>query len=203
MKLFNHYGFGDLLHLERDVEIAYRPLDVARRSLRILANAGLCDGDHLELVGDGRRVSLWVAEGGENTPQAGISSYTLVACEDDADLEIHAVAAGTGAGPWKIRRTRFACGASLVVEARVIGASEMHTLQVRDISRTGVLAVPAGDKVVPFLFNTSIEVTIDPSGGLYRRSDSVHRPCGAAVHGAGSRGEKVGNLARTQFPRNG
>jgi hypothetical protein len=52
----------------------------------------------------------------------------------------------------------------LEVESRTIGTDASYSLITEDISRSGLLLVWDRDVKMPFIVNTLLELTIDPSG---------------------------------------
>jgi hypothetical protein len=52
----------------------------------------------------------------------------------------------------------------LVVESKTLGTSAAYSMSTEDVSRSGLLLVWERESKMPFIVNTLIEMTIDPSG---------------------------------------
>jgi hypothetical protein len=52
----------------------------------------------------------------------------------------------------------------LVVESKTLGTSAAYSMSTEDVSRSGLLLVWERESKMPFIVNTLIEMTIDPTG---------------------------------------
>lgn len=52
----------------------------------------------------------------------------------------------------------------LVVESKTLGTNAAYSMSTEDVSRSGLLLVWERDSRMPFIVNTLIEMTIDPTG---------------------------------------
>ena len=157
-----------------NASITYKPLDISRKTFRILTSASLRAGEKVSLVNGGSSIDFQVVVGATIASKTALSWYTLSANDERVDIEALAQKSAVArlnsgeklnvgaAGGWNVRSSRFADGPSLPIEARALGTVRVHTLSTRDISRTGMLIAPAGNSLVPFRVNTTLEITVDP-----------------------------------------
>jgi len=61
-----------------------------------------------------------------------------------------------------VRAPRVTVG--LIVESKTLGTSAAYSMSTEDVSRSGLLLVWERDFKMPFIVNTLIEMTIDPTG---------------------------------------
>ena len=56
--------------------------------------------------------------------------------------------------------------AALLIEARTLGTNQVYSLGTVDVSRSGILASWSRRGRLPYLVNTILEITIDPTGSM-------------------------------------
>src|SRR5690606_16849314 len=63
----------------------------------------------------------------------------------------------------EFRSTRFEVKPTIPVHAKTFGAIGEYTLYTVNVSKSGLLVATEADSPVPFIVNTLLEITIDPS----------------------------------------
>ena len=91
--------------------------------------------------------------------------------------------------PSKLRVRAPRVPIDLEVHSKTIGTSAEYSLYTEDVSRSGLLLVWEKDAKMPFIVNTLLELTIDPTGSCLERPvtclGKVVRRDSAAADGKG------------------
>ncbi len=69
----------------------------------------------------------------------------------------------------RVRAKRIETTKPLVVESKTMGTPMVYNLPMDNVSRTGLLLSMGGNRKLPFLVNTLLEMTVDPQGALFER----------------------------------
>lgn len=80
----------------------------------------------------------------------------------------------------------------LVVESKTLGTSAAYSMATEDVSRSGLLLIWERDSKMPFIVNTLIEMTIDPTGSCLSKPVQ----CLGKVVRRDSEGDGAGHFAR-------
>lgn len=72
-------------------------------------------------------------------------------------------------GDVSVRAKRIDSHGPVVVQSKTLGTSMNYNLPIDNLSRSGMLLNMGGNRKVPFLINTLVELSVDTGGALFEQ----------------------------------